>query len=144
MENIDKKAHLDKATLHFVQQGFRIISQTENSVQLIKPKQFSNAAFILIFFYILPFIIYLLYYALLKKDESLYIVINEQGRLSITNALGITKMVDNIESFDLYEMKNIETFEDYGDIDGDIDPLYLATIAGQPIDKERHSSRNSK
>lgn len=96
MENAERKIVLENAIAIYVQQGYRVVSQTENTVQLIKPKQFSLfIAIILLLFFILPFVIYLLYY-LTQKEKAVYIVVND-GKITVTDEQGKVRVVDDIK-----------------------------------------------
>lgn len=58
----------------YVSQGYRVVSQTETSAQLVKPKQFSFVWALLWFLCLgIGLIVYLLYYAT-KKDQSVYLI----------------------------------------------------------------------
>lgn len=57
----------------YVGQGYRVMSQTETSAQLVKPKQFSFVwAFLWFLLLGVGLIVYLLYYAS-KKDQTVYL-----------------------------------------------------------------------
>lgn len=59
-----------------VKKGWIVQTQTDTAAQLIKPKKFSWLWFIL-----LLGIIYLVYYIVLKRDEKLYLTVDEQGKV---------------------------------------------------------------
>ena len=85
MENAERKTVLESSIVYYVRQGYRVGYQTEFSAQLLKPKQFSLLlAIVLFLFYIIPFVIYLLYYAA-QKDKSIYLVVDEEGIISATD-----------------------------------------------------------
>ena len=65
----------------YVKNGFRVISQTDTTAQLLKPKKFS-LLWAVFWFLILVFglIIYLFYY-LAKKDEQIYIEVTATGKV---------------------------------------------------------------
>lgn len=90
--------NLDNAVGYYLSNGYRIVSQRDNSVQLVKPKKFS--LFWGLFWFILavfPFIIYLIIY-LAKKDETIYIKLTH-GNLVVINGKGretvFTKLPSN-------------------------------------------------
>ena len=57
----------------YVDQGYRVVSQTDAGVQLVKPKQFSFVWALLWFLCLgVGLVVYLLYYAG-KKDQSVFI-----------------------------------------------------------------------
>ncbi len=68
----------------YVQQGYRVISQTETSAQLVKPKEFS---FVWALFWFLIFgvgvLVYVFYYAA-KKDATLYLTVAPDGTVTRT------------------------------------------------------------
>lgn len=58
----------------YISQGYRVVSQTEASAQLVKPKTFSFVwAFIWFLCLGVGLIVYLLYYAS-KKEQSVYLI----------------------------------------------------------------------
>jgi len=67
----------------YLGQGYRVISQTDTTAQLIRPKQFSCllASFFLIFTLGLILILYLFYY-LSQKDQALYIEVGVDGKIT--------------------------------------------------------------
>ena len=92
MENAERKTVLESSIVYYVRQGYRVGYQTEFSAQLLKPKQFSLLlAIVLFLFYIIPFVIYLLYYAA-QKDKSVYLVVDEEGIISATDENGFSSI----------------------------------------------------
>lgn len=70
---------IQKIIAYYAQRGYKVVSQTDTTVQLTKDKSFSClAAVILLLLWILPFFIYLIYYAS-KKEERLLITLNPDG-----------------------------------------------------------------
>jgi hypothetical protein len=65
----------------YVKNGFRVISQTETTAQLLKPKNFSLlwAVFWFLIF-VFGLIIYLFYY-LAKRDDQIYIEVTATGKV---------------------------------------------------------------
>ena len=62
--------------------GYRIVSRTETSAQLVKPKEFSFIAALLWFILLgVGLIIYLLYY-LSKKDDAVYLMVSKNGKVN--------------------------------------------------------------
>jgi hypothetical protein len=87
---------LQNVIASYVGQGYRVISQTQETAQLVRPKRFSwILAIILLLIYVLPFLLYLLYYAV-QKDESIYIMLTENGKLSVTDQNNHTHIVDDV------------------------------------------------
>lgn len=62
--------------------GWQVTHQDGNSAALVRRKKFSLPAFLLSWlFFLFGGILYLLYYFLLKRDESLYLYLDESGQL---------------------------------------------------------------
>lgn len=67
----------------YVKRGFRVVSQTETTAQLIKPKRFNFwLALILFLVFILPLIIYIFWH-ISRKDKTVYISVDEVGNIKI-------------------------------------------------------------
>jgi ABC-type Fe3+ transport system permease subunit len=80
--SVDPEAILQAEINRYVGRGFRVTSQTPRSAQLVKPKKFSVVwAVIWFVLMILPFVIYLLYYAS-KRDQQVYLTVDEQGHIT--------------------------------------------------------------
>ncbi|MHB8481279.1 MAG: hypothetical protein ACYDBV_00875 [Nitrospiria bacterium] len=72
---------LESAIQYYLQKGFRIIRQTDDSVQLLKPKEFSFPIALLgLFLFFIGFIIYMLIY-LNEKDETVYLTVGTDGKM---------------------------------------------------------------
>ncbi len=59
----------------YVQLGYRVVSQTEVSAQLVKPKQFS-------FIWALLLVLIYFFYYMSKKDETVYLTVGADGRVT--------------------------------------------------------------
>jgi hypothetical protein len=60
--------------------GYRVVSQTDFTAQLVKPKQFSILWFVLwLLLAVGPALLYVLYYFAVKKDRAIFIEIDEAG-----------------------------------------------------------------
>ncbi len=96
-KDIDQPVSLNPVIAYYVSKGYRVISQTETSAQLVKPKKFSLFWGVLLFLvFIVPFVIYLLSY-LAKKDQSIYLQI-VGNTVVITNASGRTSTLEGTPS----------------------------------------------
>lgn len=79
-----RTAILDKEVQSYVKQGYRVLSQTPTSAQLVKPKKFSFLVFIiLLILMVLPALLYVLWFAV-KKDESVYLTVDDRGKIKRT------------------------------------------------------------
>lgn len=79
-----RTAILDKEVKSYVKQGYRVLSQTPTSAQLVKPKKFNLLiALICLILAVLPFVLYLLWY-LAAKDSTVYLTVDEQGKVKRT------------------------------------------------------------
>ncbi len=74
---------LQNAIQGYLTRGWRVVSQTDTTAQLIKPKQFSFLTFVLLFFACGLGIIYAAWF-MAKRDQSVYIHVNEWGQLAVT------------------------------------------------------------
>lgn len=72
---------LDTEIRRYVGAGFRVVSQTATTAQLVKPRQFNAAAAILWFLlFAVGLLLYLLYY-MGQRDEMVYLTIGPDGRV---------------------------------------------------------------
>ncbi len=79
----------------YVANGYRVISRTDDTAQLLKPKNFSVVlAVILFLFFAIPFFIYLFIY-LGRKDKQVYITALSDGNLKIIESNGETRIYTN-------------------------------------------------
>lgn len=84
---IDPEAILQAEIERYVEKGYRVTSQTARSAQLVKPKKFSILwAMVWLLLAVLPFVIYLIYYAA-KRDQHLYLTMDDQGKITIAFAI---------------------------------------------------------
>ncbi len=56
---------------YYVRQGYRVLSQTDASTQLVKPKQFS-----LVWFFLMLGVFYIPWYVA-KKDKAVYLMASD-------------------------------------------------------------------
>ncbi len=86
-EGVDKPnadASLQEHIDWYVRQGYRVVSQTETSAQLIKPKQFSLVwAVIWLLVAFIGIVIYIFYY-IAKKDTAVYLTVQSDGTIRVT------------------------------------------------------------
>jgi len=77
----ERRAILQREIGAYLSRGFHVVSQTETTAQLIKPKQFSCfwATFWLLML-VIGLIIYLFYYAS-QRDQSVYIEVDQYGHI---------------------------------------------------------------
>lgn len=72
----------------YIKDGFRVQSQTDTTAQLVKPKRLSCLlAVILLLLMVLPFLIYIIWFAA-QKDEQVYIEVDENGKVKTTKHKG--------------------------------------------------------
>jgi hypothetical protein len=66
----------------YLRGGYRVVSETSTSVQLVKPKKFGCFVFaVLLLLGLVPGLIYAGYYAS-KKDHTIYITVGSSGQLT--------------------------------------------------------------
>jgi hypothetical protein len=77
-----RRAILEREIASYVRKGYRVLSQTESSAQLVRPKRFNLLlAVLLLVLMVLPFVIYLLMY-IAARDKTVYITVDVQGRVT--------------------------------------------------------------
>lgn len=77
--SVNPEAVLQAEVSRYIQRGFRVVSQTPRTAQLVKPKKFSFLfAFLWLLVAVVGVLIYLLYYAA-KKDKQVYLTVDETG-----------------------------------------------------------------
>lgn len=77
----ERRAILDKVIARYSRQGYRVLNRTDTTAQLVRPKQFSClAATLWTLLFGIGLIFYLFYYAG-KKDDMIYLSIDEHGKL---------------------------------------------------------------
>jgi len=75
---------LDKAVRKYARRGYRVESKTDTTAQLVKPKKFSFLWAVLWFLLLgVGLIVYLIYYWA-KRDDQVYLEVNEQGKIKRT------------------------------------------------------------
>jgi len=81
--SIEQRREILQRTINtFVSSGYRVVSQTDTTAQLIKPKQFSCLwATLWFLFFGIGILIYLFYYAS-KRDEQTYLKVDLYGRVT--------------------------------------------------------------
>jgi hypothetical protein len=74
---------LQREITHYRRRGFNVISQTQTSVSLLKPKKFSLlvALLTLIFGVGIGLLVYIIYFIGIKKDETVYLNVDEHGKV---------------------------------------------------------------
>jgi len=114
MENTQKQNVLENTIAFYVQQGYRVSSQTENTAQLVKPKKFDLFCAVFLFLILIfPFILYLLYY-LAQDDKTIYIFIDDMGMISITDEKGQKRKVENVKQLAVPILRSVSKEEDPG------------------------------
>ena len=70
---------LKKAMLWYLQQGYHVVSQTDYSVQLLKPKQFSCLIAIIGLILVgIGLLLYIFWY-MAQKDQRVYLEVDKYG-----------------------------------------------------------------
>jgi hypothetical protein len=76
-----RRAILQREVERYVGQGYRVVSQTDTTAQLVRPKHFSCLiATICLLLAVLPFVLYLLIY-MGSRDSQVYLSVDDSGRL---------------------------------------------------------------
>lgn len=74
---------LQREVNKYIGQGYRVVSQTDTTAQLVRPKQFSCLWFLINAFLIIGWIFYLLWYWS-KREEQIYIEVDLVGNIKIS------------------------------------------------------------
>lgn len=75
---------LQREIQHYVKRGYRVVSQTPTSAQLVRPKRFSCLVATLgALLLLIGLLIYLFYY-MSKKDDIIYLAVDERGHVKVT------------------------------------------------------------
>jgi hypothetical protein len=75
-----RSAILHSELRRWVAHGFRVVTQTQTSAQLVKPKEFSFLLALVLVFTLVGFVVYILWY-LTAKDQSVHIEVDQFGRV---------------------------------------------------------------
>lgn len=80
-----RRAALQQRISKYVRDQYRVVSQTDYTAQLVKPKRFSLIwAIIWLILAVIPFLLYLGYHVFLKRESQVYLTVDEQGRVHET------------------------------------------------------------
>lgn len=79
-----RRAALQARINTYVGQQYRVVSQTDYSAQLVKPKRFSFVWFLVWVLTVGGWPFYLLYHIFLKRERQAYLVVDESGRVQET------------------------------------------------------------
>jgi hypothetical protein len=81
--SIDQRREILQREINkYLRQGYRVISQTDTTAQLVKPKVFSCLWFLINMILLIGWIFYLLWYWS-KRDTQVYIEVDINGRVKI-------------------------------------------------------------
>jgi len=84
MNNDERENILNQEIGKYIKRGFRVISHTETTAQLIKPKKFSLLwAFLWFLLLGIGLLVYVFYYVA-KKDQAVYLEVDEAGKVKVT------------------------------------------------------------
>lgn len=77
----ERRAILQREISGYVKKGFRVVSQTDTTAQLVKPKTFSFLWALLWFLLLgVGLLVYLIWYWA-KRDETIYLEVDDKGRV---------------------------------------------------------------
>lgn len=73
---------LEREIVKYSKRGYRVVNRTDTTAQMVKPRQFSClAATLWTLLFGIGLIFYLFYY-LAKKEDVVYLSVDERGRVS--------------------------------------------------------------
>ena len=80
-----RRAALQQRISQYVRRQYRVVSQTDYTAQLVKPKRFSFIwAVIWLLLAVFPFLLYVGYHVFLKRESQVYLTVDDQGRVHET------------------------------------------------------------
>jgi hypothetical protein len=76
----ERKQILQNEMRRWLRFGYRVMSQTDTTAQMVRPHQFSFLLALILVFTLIGFVIYLLWY-LTRRDESAFLEVTETGEI---------------------------------------------------------------
>jgi len=76
----DLRSEIDRR----VRDGYRVVSETETSAQLLKPKVFSFVWALFWFLFLGVGVLVYIFYYMAKKDKTVYLRLSDEGKLEVT------------------------------------------------------------
>jgi hypothetical protein len=77
-----RSAALQARINFYVGMGYRVISQTDTTAQLVRPKRFSLVWFLIWLLLLIGWLFYLFYHLFLKREIQVYLSVDELGRVN--------------------------------------------------------------
>lgn len=72
---------LDKEVMQYVKRGYRVVSRTPTTAQLVRPKVFSRLwAILWTCVFLVGFLVYLTWY-LAKRDQQVYLTVDDKAKI---------------------------------------------------------------
>jgi len=84
----ERTEKLTREIVKYTNQGYRVVSRTDTSVQLVKPKEPFNflIALVGLLIVIVGLLIYIIYY-FSKSDDAVYLVVSETGKVLVSGTM---------------------------------------------------------
>lgn len=80
----ERSAILDRTVREYQKAGFKLVARTETTAQLTKQHEFSCCLAVTLVFLVIGIILYLLWYLTTKKEESVFLEVDEFGEVHTT------------------------------------------------------------
>ena len=77
-----RKQILEREIVRYSKRGYRVVSRTDTTAQMVKPRQFGCLAATLWTLLFGVGLIFYLFYYLAKKEDVIYLSVDERGRVS--------------------------------------------------------------
>jgi hypothetical protein len=75
---------LDREVRNYVKKGYRVVSRSDTTAQLVRPKKFSLLIALICFVLaVVPFVLYLLWY-MASRDKTVYLEVDTNGKIRRT------------------------------------------------------------
>lgn len=80
----ERSAILDRAVIEYQKSGYQLVARTDTTAQLTKKREFSCCLAVILVFLVIGIILYLLWYLTTKKEDSVFLEVDEYGKLRTT------------------------------------------------------------
>ena len=77
-----RRTILQQAIRHYYDKGFRVVTQTDTTAQMVRKKEFSCLWFVLSIILLIGWLVYLLWYWS-QKDQYIYVEVDDYGKVTL-------------------------------------------------------------
>lgn len=80
----ERSAILDRAVIEYQKSGYQLVARTDTTAQLTKNREFSCCLAVILVFLVIGIILYLLWYLTAKKEDTVFLEVDQYGKLHTT------------------------------------------------------------